>query len=77
MTPHRNLLWYYKRGVSASNASISATAMSVSDFNTSSFVNTLNTNKNSITLTIYHSDLAGYTLSSWKLGSNGYPVFAD
>ena len=65
---------YYKSGVSESNASISATAMAAADFNTSSFVSTLNTNKNGITLTNYHADLSNYSLCGWKLGARGYII---
>ncbi|MBR3163445.1 MAG: hypothetical protein IKF17_05045 [Clostridia bacterium] len=37
------------------------------------FVETLNSNKNSINLADY--DLSGYTISSWKQGTSGYPEF--
>ena len=37
------------------------------------FVNTLNTNKNSIKLSEIDSRLSDYSLCDWKLGNSGYP----
>ena len=51
------------------------TSMSEGDIKSQTFVNTLNNNLNSINLSSIDSSLASYTLSRWKLGSNGYPVF--
>ena len=46
---------------------------SESEMKNVTFVNTLNTNKNSIDLTEIDSRLSGYTLCDWKLGVSGYP----
>ena len=70
---------YYQNvaGITASNRTISAIPKSASEFNSQTFVNELNTNKNSINLSSIDSALSDYALSAWKLGTNGYPIFAD
>lgn len=50
-----------------------STQMTQSQMQSSSFVDILNANKNSINLSDY--GLSDYTLSSWKQGENGYPEF--
>ena len=49
------------------------TKLEQSQMQASSFVDTLNANKNSINLSDY--GLSDYTLSSWKQGVDGYPEF--
>ena len=51
------------------------TAMSASDMKSNKLVNQLNTNKSSINLASISSDLADYSLSSWKLGKDKNPTF--
>ena len=70
---------YYKSGegiTATGNSALNdlATAKTASEINLQSFASELNTNKNNISLSLIDSALSGYTLSSWELGSNGYPV---
>ena len=65
---------YYKEGLSPSNQEINATPLSENIMNSQSFVNTLNDNIKTIDLKEIDPLLDGYTLSKWKLGSNGYPT---
>ena len=62
-----------KKGTNLSNDSELTTGKSESEMKSQSFVTLLNTNKSSIDLNSVDSDLSGYTLCDWKLGSSGYP----
>lgn len=67
---------YYKDNITTGVEGITpdpATQMTESQMKDLSFVTTLNSNKNSINLSDY--GLSEYTLSSWKQGEDGYPVF--
>ena len=49
--------------------------MTETEMKSQTFVNTLNNNLKNIDLSQIDESLTGYTLSKWKLGKNGYPVF--
>ncbi len=57
----------------ASNKDGIGTIKTLNDIKNASFVNLLNENKNSINLTEIDSNLSGYTLCNWKLGTSLYP----
>ena len=65
---------YYKSGSFSSNGK--GTSMADADMKSQTFVDSLNTNKNGITLSSIDSRLSDYTLCNWKLGTSGYPELA-
>ena len=71
---------YYKNNATAgikglTSLNANTTSMAEANIKSSAFVNTLNSNINSINLGDIDSKLASHKLSHWKLGSDGYPVF--
>ena len=67
---------YYEKndnynGVGSSNIDI--IILETTEIKNANFIVTLNNNKNSINLANY--EVTGYTLSSWKTGTSGYPEF--
>ncbi len=67
---------YFNNKITGSNDSSLNTkyGMNETAMKNQTFVNTLNSNLNSINLTTINPELEGYILQKWKLGSNGYPI---
>ena len=70
---------YYENSVSGTNSTfgVTLTAMTAANMKNQTFVDTLNNNLSDIYLSQIDPILKKYTLSTWKLGDNGYPIFAD
>ncbi len=57
------------------NNTYPTTKMTQNEMYSQNFVDTLNNNLSSINLASISEDIKDYELSTWKLGSGGYPVF--
>lgn len=67
---------YHLNSITGSNITGITTAMLESDIKSEVFVNLLNSNLESINLSEIDENLDEFTLNTWKLGSEKYPVFS-